>query len=571
MDSNDFVVDYKNGSYVITDGSISEPMPEKFKDHEMICIGRTINSGILGNILINPCVGILHLSSRRIYSVPTKGFVRKEFTPFLHFMPKILVKTKKVDLQSDVYVSISIDGFENGNFLGTVIEYLGNVGDSKSDHKLIETTALGHWTKKIDRHTYEIIDLTPERLTIDHDDCYSIDPEGCIDIDDAICVRKVDDIFEIYIHISDVTSYIPDNSFLESELSKRCETWYSQIPGSSPHHMIPPTLSIDHMSLRKGELKRAFSVIIKTDMSGELLDVQFKKTMINIKDNLSYEQAQTMISKELNNMYNLAFILKTKHFNKSFDPTEIYDTHQMIAVYMLLANKLVAEQIVSYDPINALLRTHHQEIKHVKTDDILIKMHYLTSIEKASYQRGIINAEHMGLNLKYYTHFTSPMRRYADICVHRQLWKSLNNESISHLSSSIYFRLNMYGKIYQIVERYSKMLNIVHSLTDTTLEQIGYIINLKYDDLPIARIYLPKWDITHDIVLCPRKLLPTISIEKTADGFELLSDLTSITLNLFQEVRLLISITKNTMNKLNAVIINPDMRLLFGETSCDLV
>jgi hypothetical protein len=569
MDSDDFVVDYKNGSYVITNGSIIDPLPEKFKDNGMICVGRTIKSDLLSDILINPCVGTLHLSSRRLYSVATKGFVRKEFTPFLHFMPKVLVKTKKTELQSDMYVSITIDGYENGNFLGTVLDYLGNVGDSKTDFNLIETAALGHWTKKIDRQTYEIIDLTPERLTIEHDDCYSIDPPGCNDIDDAICVRKVDDTFEIYIHIADVTSYIPDNSFLDSELSKRCETWYSQIPGSSPQHMIPPTLSIDHMSLKKGNLKRAFSVIVRTDAMGVILDIQFKKTMVNIKDNLSYEQAQTMISKELNNMYNLAFILKTKHFNSSFDPTEIYDTHQMIAIYMLLANKLVAEQIVSYDPINALIRTHHQEIKHVESDDGLMKMHYLSTIEKASYQRGTINAEHMGLNLKHYTHFTSPMRRYADICVHRQLWKSLNNEPISYLPSGTYFRLNMYGKIYQTVERYSKMLNIVHALTDSTLEQIGYIINLRYDDLPVARVYLPKWDITHDIILCPKKLLPAICIKKTDDGIELLTDTTNITLNLFQEVKLFISITKNTMNKLNVIITNPNMCTIFDETYCD--
>jgi hypothetical protein len=127
----------------------------------------------------------------------------------------------------------------------------------------------------------------------------------------------------------------------------------------------------------------------------------------------------------------------------------------------------------------------------------------------------------------------------------------------------------MYGKIYQMVERYTKMLNVIHMLSDTVMEQDGHIINIRYDDLPMARVYLPKWDLTHDVILCPRKLLPTLFITQLDNTIELSNGTISVTLNLYQQVKLLISITKNTMNKLNIVILEPNIQMLFGDISYD--
>ena len=190
---------------------------------------------------------------------------------------------------------------------------------------------MAHWfiSKK---YIPSIIDLTPSRLDLTHLDVYSIDPFGCRDIDDALSF----DNNIIGIHIADVSSYIEEGGLLDNELSNRVETFYDI---QKTIHMIPEELSIHHMSLIEQSIKRAFSVLIYIN-NNQIVNVEFKKTLIIVKKNMKYEDDITCIQE----LYDIGKHLK-ETIKYAFPINEEYDTHQMVAVYMIIANKLVGEKI----------------------------------------------------------------------------------------------------------------------------------------------------------------------------------------------------------------------------------
>jgi len=392
-----------------------------------------------------------------------------------------------------------------------------------------------------------------------YDNIYSIDPIGCTDIDDAIHCKLRDGLIEIGIHIADVSSYIADGTKLDIELSKRCATIYST---EKSINMIPDTLSIDHMSLKQDSIKRAFSMILTCNDKYDMLDIKFIKTLIKVKQNLSYEEAQIMIDKndnlDLKLIYNVGMGLKLKYFSKSVDPNEQYDTHQMVAIFMILCNSKVAEYIFAYDPNNALLRTHHIDVSNQQImQDVPLeikKLCYNVGIERAIYKRGTSTYyNHDSLNLKLYTHFTSPMRRYADIIVHRQLYDALTKKVLLQIPAEIYFRMNVYSKIYKIIEQYSRILFVVDKMSDSIFECQAVIINIDY---PHIKVYIGSLDLTYDILICSKKLSHLLQV-KYSNNEILIND--TLSLKLYQKIKLMISITKKSFKNIIATIIDPDI------------
>lgn len=485
---------------------------------ENIFVGKNLETKI-------PCFeylfGIIHFSSPYTYTIPNKkDYIRKTFTPAIHkFKQQIRVKTSKISQKKDLYAIVKIESIENNIILCDVVNYIGDIGDKEKEDKLMELICSANWkrTKKMTQLFLDCkdIDLTPEREDYTKKIIYSIDPENCLDIDDALhCELDLQtNTYEIGIHIADVSSYIQENTQQDEELKNRIETIYDY--KKSPIHMIPEELSVQYISLLEKKIKRAFSVIIKIQKDGDkiqILDVQFKKTNIIIKKNLTYEQAQTMISEDIDikNLYEIGLLLKN-NISSSFDENIIYDTHQMVEVYMIYANKFAGEFIYNYDPNNILLRTHNStkklniicDIQDEKLKLLLQQKHNITKTEQARYQIGSHNSHHKGLNLDFYTHMTSPIRRYADIIIHRQLWNMMSNIKLQKPEIKTVFLMNYFKKIYKQTERFMKICELANILGQNCITTDAYITNINEN---IIRIYIEEYNIDYDIEIVNDKL-----------------------------------------------------------------
>ncbi len=315
---------------------------------------------------------------------------------------------------------------------------------------------------------------------------FTIDPEDAKDFDDALSVCKTPQgYWEIGIHIADVSHYVHPNTALEKEAYRRATSVYL-VDRTIP--MLPEKIANELCSLRPNEDKLTFSVIFQVDESANILKQWFGRTVIHSDRQFTYEQAQENIQADSGSFYEelqvlnrLAKQLKAKRFKDgsiNFESTELKfkldengkplqvlpktrkDTHKMIEEWMLLANRCVAEfmraensevnKMMVYriheppDPkkvqefafylktlgytidtnnLSASLQALHQQLEGNPLQAI-IDQQAIRIMSKARYTTASLG--HYGLAFKYYTHFTSPIRRYPDLMVHRLLAHKLS-------------------------------------------------------------------------------------------------------------------------------------------------
>jgi ribonuclease R len=316
----------------------------------------------------------------------------------------------------------------------------------------------------------------------------TIDPHDAKDFDDAISLQYLQNgNLEIGIHIADVSHYIKPGSPLDREAYARATSVYlvdRVIP------MLPEKLSNNICSLVPHQNRLTFSAVFEFTRDGKIEKEWFGKTVIHSKKRFTYEEVQEILetkqgeyAKELLDMNHIAHILRKQKFKNgaiAFEtqevkfildenkvPTGVYvkerkDAHMLIEDLMLLANRKVAERIGkqkennqpfvyrvhdvpdmdrlaefglnakrfgyklkldSPKNISAELNRLMEEVKGKPEQNILESM-AIRCMAKAVYTTK--NIGHYGLAFQYYTHFTSPIRRYPDLLVHRLLENYLN-------------------------------------------------------------------------------------------------------------------------------------------------
>jgi len=317
----------------------------------------------------------------------------------------------------------------------------------------------------------------------------TIDPVDAKDFDDAISYRKLDNgLIELGVHIADVSHFVSEGSRLDQEALRRGTSVYladRTIP------MLPEKLSNNLCSLRPNEDRLAFSAVFVMDENGEVKERWFGKTVIHSIRRFSYEEAQERIktgegdwAKELGELNTLAEKFQHKRFKSgaiSFETDEIrfkldnqgkplevlvkkrFEAHKLIEEFMLLANREVAHYIKTLQKpeLPYIYRTHDappterliefsrfcklfgyridisteanlrasmnkllKEIVGKPEEDVLQQM-ALRSMAKAVYTSQ--KSTHFGLAFDFYTHFTSPIRRYPDLIAHRLLQHYLHS------------------------------------------------------------------------------------------------------------------------------------------------
>lgn len=318
----------------------------------------------------------------------------------------------------------------------------------------------------------------------------TIDPADANDYDDALSIKKQKNgNWQVGIHIADVSHYVINNKDIDKEAYNRATSVYlvdRVIP------MLPEILSNKVCSLRPNEEKLCFSAVFILNDEAKVIDQWFGKTVINSNKRYNYDEVQNIIEGEDSEfkdeilvLNNLAKKLREKRFEKGSinfkskevkfllddngKPIEAYikeqkDSNKLVEDFMLLANKKVAEfigqkkdkantfiyrihdspnpeklnnfaefvkklgynlKIDSEKDISASINNLFSKISG-KGEENMIETIAVRTMSKAEYSTK--NIGHYGLAFKYYTHFTSPIRRYPDLMVHRLLELYLENK-----------------------------------------------------------------------------------------------------------------------------------------------
>lgn len=322
----------------------------------------------------------------------------------------------------------------------------------------------------------------------------TIDPADAKDFDDAISYRSLkNDVYEIGVHIADVSHYVETDSPLDKEAYLRATSVY--LP-DRVNPMLPERISNELCSLRPHEDKLCFSAIFQITSKGEIKNYWLGKTVIHSNHRFTYEDVQSVIeskegefNEEILLLNNLAQRFRKQRFKKgaiNFSSTEVRfvldakgkplgvvvkqskEAHQLIEEFMLLANKTVAESVAKVKfnkkPIPFPYRVHDKPDKEkllpfiefakkyghqfdVKTpesiahsfNEMLIavqgkpEQHVLEQLGIRTMAKAVYTTEnigHYGLGFEHYCHFTSPIRRYPDVLVHRILEECLNEKIV---------------------------------------------------------------------------------------------------------------------------------------------
>lgn len=320
--------------------------------------------------------------------------------------------------------------------------------------------------------------LTKRRLDLRDLTCFTIDPATAKDFDDAVSIEQLDNgLFLLGVHIADVSHFVPPDSPLDREAWSRGTSVYlvdTVLP------MLPESLSNGLCSLVPDQDRLAVSVLASVDSTGEVHDVQIEPSVIRSRRRLTYQEAGKIIegaddalARPVQLLHLLSQVLHLRREAEgsvdldltrpqirtdddgvpvSVRPAQRRAANRMIEECMLLANRLVAEELESNEKLDAIYRVHaaprESDLQNlVRTlnelgvpyrpdgapgaDDYrrilsfiqnfefrdLVEMLALKSLQKAVYS--VENGGHFGLAMRAYTHFTSPIRRYPDLVVHR--------------------------------------------------------------------------------------------------------------------------------------------------------
>ncbi len=335
--------------------------------------------------------------------------------------------------------------------------------------------------EEVQRYGSEVTEQDREgRTDCRQHDVITIDPADARDFDDAFCIEKVDDtLWKLWVHIADVSHYVKPGSALDEEAQKRGNSTYL-VDRVVP--MLPEALSNELCSLKPRVDRLSKCVEFLIDNDGRVVRSRFYNAVIHSKRRYSYEEAMEVLERQpkdhvevmLCDAARLALKIRQLRFENGsleldFPETKIrlddrgrvlriekveYDeSHQLIEEFMLMANEAVATRLIKLrkhtihrvheSPDPARLADYREEVlghnipcgNLEKTEEVqkllrrlgklpigaALKIGFLKSLMRARY--AIEALGHYGLAKRNYAHFTSPIRRYADLIVHRTLFE----------------------------------------------------------------------------------------------------------------------------------------------------
>ena len=454
---------------------------------------------------------------------------------------------------------------DNKNIIGEIVDILGEQGDNDVEmNAILAQYGLPYkYPKRVEEAADKITGEITEQDYNEREDfrevtTFTIDPRDAKDFDDALSIRKLGDkLWEVGVHIADVSHYVTEGSIIDKEAQKRATSVYL-VDRTIP--MLPEHLCNFVCSLRPDEEKLTYSAVFDLDDNAEIKSWRLVHTVIKSNRRFAYEEVQQILedngvidgtgqpappagpegykgeyAEELVTLDMLAKKLREARFKNGavkfdreelhFDvddkghPTRCYfkkskDANKLIEEFMLLANRSVAESIgkvkkgqkaktlpyrIHDAPDPTKLETLREFIVKFgyrlktagtkgeisrslnklmddcngKREQNLIESVALRAMMKAKYS--VHNIGHYGLAFEYYTHFTSPIRRYPDTMVHRLLTRYQNGGRSAN--KEYYEELCEHSSDMEIIAQNAERDSIKYKMVEYMADKIGN----KYD------------------------------------------------------------------------------------------
>lgn len=374
---------------------------------------------------------------------------------------------------------------------GEIIEILGRAEDPGVDMLSIirKYNLPGDFPKAAAKEADQLPARIPDAEIRRRRDCRkmevaTIDPDDAKDFDDAIHVEKVQNGWRLSVFIADVSHYVKPGTALDREAAERGNSVY-MVDRVIP--MLPERLSNDLCSLKPKVDRLAMAAFLEFDTKGRVKKSEFGPAVIRSRRRFTYAEALKVlhgkasgsVERMLKEAWKLASILRANRFEKGsldldfpeikvrldkngrplrIDKLDNDESHQLIEEFMLAANEAVAREIKRRS-LPSIYRIHEEpdpqrleefadlarsygarpgnlvqrnEVRRFlksirgKAEEYPLKLGFLKSLKRASYSTE--PAGHYGLAKEDYTHFTSPIRRYADLVVHRVVMQLLGRK-----------------------------------------------------------------------------------------------------------------------------------------------
>lgn len=450
---------------------------------------------------------------------------------------------------------------DNKNIIGEVTDVLGQQGDNDVEmNSILAQYGLPYkYPKRVEEAADKISAEITEQDYEEREDfrdvtTFTIDPKDAKDFDDALSIRSLGkNLWEVGVHIADVSHYVTEGSIIDKEAQKRATSVYL-VDRTIP--MLPERLCNFICSLRPDEEKLAYSAVFNMDDNAEIKSWRLVHTVIKSNRRFCYEEVQQILedngvkdstgepapqagpegykgeyATELVTLDRLAKRLRAarfKHGAVKFDREELHfdvddkgkpircyfkkskDANKLVEEFMLLANRSVAESVgkvkkgqkaktlpyrIHDVPDPTKLETLREFIVkfgyRLKTggtkgeisrslnklmDDCngrreqkLIESVALRAMMKAKYS--VHNIGHYGLAFDYYTHFTSPIRRYPDTMVHRLLTRYQNGGRSAN--KEYYEELCEHSSDMEIIAQNAERDSIKYKMVEFMADKIG--------------------------------------------------------------------------------------------------
>ena len=454
---------------------------------------------------------------------------------------------------------------DNKNIIGEIVDILGEQGDNDVEmNAILAQYGLPYkYPKRVEEAADKITGEITEQDYAEREDfrevtTFTIDPRDAKDFDDALSIRKLGDkLWEVGVHIADVSHYVTEGSIIDKEAQKRATSVYL-VDRTIP--MLPEHLCNFVCSLRPDEEKLTYSAVFDLDDNAEIKSWRLVHTVIKSNRRFAYEEVQQILedngvidgmgqpappagpegykgeyAEELVTLDMLAKKLREARFkngavkfdreemrfevDKTGKPVRCYfkkskDANKLIEEFMLLANRSVAESIgkvkkgqkaktlpyrIHDAPDPTKLETLREFIVKFgyrlktagtkgeisrslnklmddcngKREQNLIESVALRAMMKAKYS--VHNIGHYGLAFEYYTHFTSPIRRYPDTMVHRLLTRYQNGGRSAN--KEYYEELCEHSSDMEIIAQNAERDSIKYKMVEYMADKIGN----KYD------------------------------------------------------------------------------------------
>lgn len=446
-------------------------------------------------------VGTLQRSPRFLYVIPDDPRMPHDI-----YVPPPRDVGRPANVGDKVVVELHEWETRHANPEGEIIEVLGAPDEEGVDMlSVLRQYALPlHFPKNVLQEARAIGTAVEAHELAGREDCrahpvITIDPDDAKDFDDAICLQRVGrDEWKLWVHIADVSHYVKPGTALDDEARKRGNSTYlvdRVIP------MLPEALSNELCSLKPNVDRLTKCVEFLISGEGRVLKTRFFPAVIHSKRRFTYKEALAIlqgspvgeIERMLHDANALAQKIRRLRFKagsldldfpemkirlddhgriSSIERLENDISHQLIEEYMLLANEAVAGKLMSQGvpaiyrvhepPDERRLREYREEVishhvpagnlaKRTEVQKLLeklgtiaigaaLKIGFLRSLMRARY--AVEPLGHYGLAKTKYAHFTSPIRRYADLVVHRALFQKSHGsihslkETAEHISDT---------------------------------------------------------------------------------------------------------------------------------------